>query len=184
MSVHQSSGRCAIRSVVSPTSASNRCWPGASPPSLRQLTSQGGPLFWTRQHSTEMLAVPALEFLLATAARRGDAIRLGPRNIDGDSISFEQQKKSGTEDAVVAIPLHSDFQTALAAMPASNVLNLAPTFLTTARNRPFTAAGFGNWFRDRCREARLPAGISAHGLRKRLQGVWLNSVVRHTRLPR
>src|SRR5262249_49928695 len=30
---------------------------------------------------------------------------------------------------------------------------------------PFTAAGFGNWFRDRCNEAGLPQ-CSAHGLRK------------------
>jgi integrase len=29
----------------------------------------------------------------------------------------------------------------------------------------FTAAGFGNWFRDRCNEAGLPQ-YSAHGLRK------------------
>jgi len=31
-------------------------------------------------------------------------------------------------------------------------------------NRPFTDAGFGNWFRDRCVEARIPG--RAHGLRK------------------
>ena len=31
--------------------------------------------------------------------------------------------------------------------------------------KPFTAAGFGNWFRDRCDEAGLPQ-CAAHGLRK------------------
>src|SRR5690349_12698105 len=30
------------------------------------------------------------------------------------------------------------------------------TFLITAQGNPFTAAGFGNWFRDVCREAKLP----------------------------
>jgi integrase len=39
------------------------------------------------------------------------------------------------------------------------------TFLATAEGKPFTAAGFGNWFRDRCDEAGLE-GFSAHGLRK------------------
>jgi hypothetical protein len=39
------------------------------------------------------------------------------------------------------------------------------TFLTTPFGKPFTAAGFGNWFRDRCNEAGLPH-CSAHGLRK------------------
>ena len=48
-------------------------------------------------------------------------------------------------------------------------LDAAPTgeltFLATQAGRPFTAAGFGNWFRDRCNEAGLPQ-CSAHGLRK------------------
>ncbi|MFL5524038.1 MAG: tyrosine-type recombinase/integrase [Gemmatimonadaceae bacterium] len=38
-------------------------------------------------------------------------------------------------------------------------------FLTTSKGEPFTAAGFGNWFRERCDEAGLPH-CSAHGLRK------------------
>ena len=39
------------------------------------------------------------------------------------------------------------------------------TFLLTDQGRPYTAAGFGNWFRDQCRAAGLH-GCSAHGLRK------------------
>jgi hypothetical protein len=39
------------------------------------------------------------------------------------------------------------------------------TFLMTEYGKPFTAAGFGNWFRDRCNEAGLPQ-CAAHGLRK------------------
>ena len=39
------------------------------------------------------------------------------------------------------------------------------TFLVTEFGKPFTSAGFGNWFRDRCNEAGLPQ-CSAHGLRK------------------
>ncbi len=38
------------------------------------------------------------------------------------------------------------------------------TFLITEYGRPFTPSGFGNWFRDRCDEAKVPG--SAHGLRK------------------
>jgi integrase len=41
----------------------------------------------------------------------------------------------------------------------------ALTFLVTEYGRPFTAAGFGGWFRTRCDEAGLPQ-CSAHGLRK------------------
>ncbi len=35
----------------------------------------------------------------------------------------------------------------------------------TEQGSPFTPAGFGNWFRERCNEAGLPH-CSAHGLRK------------------
>jgi integrase len=38
--------------------------------------------------------------------------------------------------------------------------------LVTRYSEPFTDAGFTNWFRDRCNEAGLPNGLSAHGLRK------------------
>jgi hypothetical protein len=41
----------------------------------------------------------------------------------------------------------------------------ALTFIETQFGRPFTANGFGNWFRRRCNEASLPH-CSAHGLRK------------------
>jgi integrase len=39
------------------------------------------------------------------------------------------------------------------------------TFLVTEYGRPFTANGFGGWFRKRCDEAGLRQ-CSAHGLRK------------------
>ena len=39
------------------------------------------------------------------------------------------------------------------------------TFLVTSFGKPFTAAGFGNWFREQCDEAALPH-CSAHGLPK------------------
>jgi integrase/recombinase XerD len=38
-------------------------------------------------------------------------------------------------------------------------------YLVTALRRPFTPAGFGNWFRDQCDQANLHH-CSAHGLRK------------------
>ena len=39
------------------------------------------------------------------------------------------------------------------------------SFLVTQYGKPFTANGFGNWFRKRCNEAGLPH-CTAHGLRK------------------
>lgn len=38
------------------------------------------------------------------------------------------------------------------------------TFLVTEFGKPFSVAGFGNWFREKCNETGL--NCSAHGLRK------------------
>src|ERR1700677_1016062 len=121
------------------------------------------------RHPPGTMARLAIELLLTTAARRGDVVKFGPQHVEGGTITFEQHKKDGDEEALVIVPLHPDFCTALAAMPSSNVIRLTPamTFLTTSFGQPFkSAASFGNWFRDRCDEAGLPKGVSAHGLRK------------------
>ena len=59
------------------------------------------------------------------------------------------------------IPVHPELAVVLEATPSDHL-----TFLTTAKGKPFSAAGFTNWFRDMCNEAGLPKGTSAHGLRK------------------
>lgn len=128
--------------------------------------SEGDIEQYKRRHPAGTMARLAIELLLTTAARRGDVVKLGPQHVDGGTITFEQHKTDGAEEALVIIPLHPDFCAALAALPPSNVVSLTPTFLTTSFGKPFTKAGFGNWFRDRCNEAGLPNGISAHGLRK------------------
>jgi len=121
---------------------------------------------YKRRHPLGTMARLAIELLLTTAARRGDIVKFGPQHVEDGTITFEQHKEDGAEDAPVIIPLHPDFCVALAAMPLSNVVSLTPTFLTTSFGKPFSVAGFGNWFRDRCNEANLPNGIIAHGLRK------------------
>ena len=50
------------------------------------------------------------------------------------------------------------------------IIDATPTigvnsFLVTHLGKPYTAAGFGNWFRELCDEADC-AEVSAHGLRK------------------
>ncbi len=75
-------------------------------------------------------------------------------------VGFLQVRQAKT-GAILEIPLHPALQEILAAHPAEHL-----TFLTTQAGQPFTAAGFTGWFRDRCKEAGLPLGLSAHGLRK------------------
>ncbi len=68
-----------------------------------------------------------------------------------------RQVKTGTE---LAIPIHPVLEAIIANTPNEHL-----TFLTTAFGKPFTAAGFGNWFREMCDAAKL-SHCSAHGLRK------------------
>jgi integrase len=49
-------------------------------------------------------------------------------------------------------------------VPARNQPQL--TFLVTEYGKPFTDAGLGTWFRERCNMAGISVGFSAHGIRK------------------
>jgi integrase len=100
----------------------------------------------------------ALELLYGTMQRRGDIVRLGRQHVQNSVLSLRQQK-TGTD---VDIPILPELQVAIDAMPKGGHL----TFLVTEHGKPFSAAGFGNWFRDMCEQAGIPKKLSAHGLRK------------------
>lgn len=98
----------------------------------------------------------AMELMLWTGARRGDA-RLLPPPVNG-RIAFTAGKTGKGADMAVSAPLKE-------AIDAADIG--AETLLVTSFGKPFTRNGFGNWFKDRCREAGLPH-CTAHGLRKAL----------------
>jgi integrase len=99
----------------------------------------------------------ALALLIYTAQRRSDVVRLGRQHIRDGALHL-RQKKTGK---ALAIPVHPELAKVLDATPSEHL-----TFLTTAGGKPFSPAGFTNWFREVCNEAGLPRGTSAHGLRK------------------
>jgi integrase len=68
-----------------------------------------------------------------------------------------RQQKTGID---LAIPIHTALAAIITETPADHL-----TLLTTRAGKPFSAAGFGNWFRDCCNEAGLYR-CSVHGLRK------------------
>lgn len=99
----------------------------------------------------------AMEICLWTGKRRGDAIRLGPQHVRGDSL-FGRDRKTGKE---WELPIARQLREAIDAMPVSEHL----CFVPSDRGRPYSAASFGNMFRQWCDKAGLPH-CSAHGLRK------------------
>lgn len=98
----------------------------------------------------------AMALLLYTGQRRGDVVRMGWQAVSGDSVRVVQSKTG----VALTIPMHNQLRDVLKDTPRTNL-----TFLMTNLGEPFTAAGFGNWFRDACDAAGLQ-GRSAHGLRK------------------
>jgi integrase len=107
----------------------------------------------------------ALALALYTAQRRGDIVRMHRQHVRGDKIAVRQQKTG----AYLDIPIHPELEQIIKASVPSVALvadGQSLTFLVSETGQPFKPASFGNWFGDRCREAGLPLGYNAHGLRK------------------
>jgi len=107
-------------------------------------------------HTEGSKARLAYSLLLYTGQRRSDVVRMGWQHVDGNAISVVQQKTGGR----LELPLHPTLRKELGRLPKDNL-----TFVMTSFGKPYTANGFGNWFRDQCDLASLPH-CSAHGLRK------------------
>lgn len=114
-----------------------------------------------QRHPIGGMARLALALLLYTAGRREDAVRLGPQHLKDNRLRYVQAKNENRRPVEMDIPVPAD----LAAIMAATPLVGHSTFLVTGYGKPFTANGFGNWFKKRCREAGLPH-CTAHGLRK------------------
>jgi integrase/recombinase XerD len=123
---------------------------------------------WTREeieqfrerHVPGTQARLAFDLLRYTTGRREDAPRLGRQHVRDGRIRFRQAKNEHRNPIEIDIPLHPDLAASIAAADVGNL-----TFLTTQYGKPFTPNGFGNKFKDWCRQAELPH-CSAHGLRK------------------
>jgi integrase len=102
----------------------------------------------------------ALALLMYTGVRRSDVVRLGRQHIREGWFKIAVQKNRNRKPVTIDLPVLTALQEVIDGTPSGDL-----TFLVTQFGRPFTANGFGNWFRRRCDEAGLPH-CSAHGLRK------------------
>lgn len=98
----------------------------------------------------------ALALLLYTGQRRSDVVKMGRQHVKDGRIKVVQQK-GGHE---LWIALHPRLKAEIEAAHKDNLM-----FLVTQYGKPFSAAGFGNWFGEKARDAGL-AERTAHGLRK------------------
>jgi integrase len=102
----------------------------------------------------------ALAILLFTGMRRSDVVDLGRQHVVDEWIRKPQFKNRNRKLVMLEMPMLPGLRAVIDASPTGEL-----AFLVTEAGNPFTANGFGNWFRDRCNEAGL-TGIAAHGMRK------------------
>jgi integrase len=97
----------------------------------------------------------ALDILLYTGLRKGDAAQLGRQHVRAGIITVRTEKTG----EVVTIPLLDALRRSIEATKTGDL-----AYVATAAGRPMTKESFGNWFSGACRAAGVPG--SAHGLRK------------------
>jgi len=97
----------------------------------------------------------ALEVLLNTGLRRGDAIRLGPQHV-ADGVASIRTEKTRME---VHIPILPTLQEAIQKGPIGDT-----TYIARWDGKPMGRDSFSMWFHEACTVAGVPG--SAHGLRK------------------
>ena len=96
----------------------------------------------------------AMEILLNLGQRRSDVISIGRQHIKNNRVMLRQKKTK----TILEIPLTTELQENI---PYGGEL----TLLLTKHGKPYSADGFGNFFRECCDKANLPH-CTAHGLRK------------------
>lgn len=97
----------------------------------------------------------ALELAMHTGLRRSDLVRVGKQHLKTDSLSITTAKTS----ARITVELPKRVLDIIEATPTGDL-----HFLVTEFNKPFSVAGFGNWFGDCARKAGVEK--NTHGLRK------------------
>lgn len=112
------------------------------------------------KHPVGTMARLAMDLMLYTGLRRQDIVRIGRQHIRDGVLTIRPQKTRRTSNVVVTLPVFAPLAASIAATAGAGEM----TLIVTQFGRPFTDAGFGNWFRKRCDEAKVPG--SAHGLRK------------------
>jgi integrase len=98
----------------------------------------------------------ALALLLHTGQRRSDVVGMGRQHIEEGRIRVRQLKT----DARLAIRIHPALQAEIDQLPKDQM-----TFVLTGYGKPFSAAGFTAWFKERAELAGV-TDRTPHGLRK------------------
>ena len=93
-----------------------------------------------------------LRALLYTGQRRSDVVKIGRQHVHNGVLTIDQGKTEGGEEAHLEIPVHPKLREIIDATPTVGV----KTFLVTHFGKPYSAPGFGNWFRELAIKPNVP----------------------------
>jgi integrase len=113
-----------------------------------------------QRHPVGSKARLAMALGLYTGQARQDVVLMGEQHVTAEVLDWVRMKTEDKTGYELAIPVHPELRRVIDATRSGHL-----TFIVTEFGKPFTPAGFGGWFRDRCNEAGLPQ-CSFHGLRK------------------
>ncbi len=88
--------------------------------------------------------------LLLYAGQRRSDVAFGRQHMKDCWLTFTQAKNRKRKPVTLSIPDAPELKAIIYATASGHM-----TFLVTELGKPFTANGFGNWFRSRCNEAGL-----------------------------
>lgn len=108
------------------------------------------------RHAMGSKARLALDLMLWTGQRGGDARVMGPQHVRNKRLEVKQEKTG----VIVSLPILPSLAASIMAAKTG-----ALVFLLSEHGKPYSVKGFGNKVRQWCDEAGLPQ-CSAHGLRK------------------
>jgi hypothetical protein len=95
----------------------------------------------------------AFDLLLYTGLRRGDAVRLGRQHVKEGAFKIKTEKNGVVVEAPILPALARSIETA----PTGDL-----AFIVGERGRPMAKESFGNWFREVCEAAKVPAPLMAY----------------------
>uniref|UniRef100_A0A6H1ZB08 Putative site-specific tyrosine recombinase n=1 Tax=viral metagenome TaxID=1070528 RepID=A0A6H1ZB08_9ZZZZ len=97
----------------------------------------------------------ALELAMHSGLRRSDLVKIGKQHLRGEVLSINTHKTG----ARISVELPARVLDIIAATKSGDL-----HFLVTEYGKPFSVAGFGNWFGEAARKAGIEK--NTHGLRK------------------
>lgn len=121
---------------------------------------------YCERHPLGSMARMALDLIRYTTARREDIPRFGRQHVKDGRVKYRQGKNDQRAPIDIDMPCHQSLAESIAAFEIAHPeARGRMTFLATEFGKSFTTNGFGNKFKDWCRQAGLPH-CSAHGVRK------------------